>query len=180
MNETPTHVPEVTFKIRVPHDTVSGVCSAIDASWGELTTDEMFTGKKVIVFALPGAYTPTCSSTHLPGYEAKFEEFKALGVDAIYCVSVNDPFVMYEWGRGQKIDHVQLIPDGSGEFTKKMGMLVKKDNLGFGNRSWRYSMFVDNGEIQKVFSEPGMTDDCPIDPFVVSDAETMLTYLRTK
>ncbi len=175
--ETPTSVPQVTFKIRVPNEVQAGVCSAIDASWGELTTDEMFTGKKVIVFSLPGAYTPTCSSTHLPGYEAKFEEFTALGIDAIYCVSVNDPFVMYEWGRGQGVSHVTLIPDGSAEFTEKMGMLVKKNNLGFGNRSWRYSMFVDNGEIKKIFKEPGMSDDCPIDPFEVSDAGTMLAYL---
>ncbi|MCF7815518.1 MAG: peroxiredoxin [Candidatus Pacebacteria bacterium] len=172
-------VPEVTFKVRVPHEVQTGLCSAIDAEWGELTTDEMFSGKKVIVFALPGAYTPTCSSTHLPGYESKFEEFKALGIDAIYCVSVNDPFVMYEWGRGQGVTKVQLIPDGSFEFTEKVGMLVKKDNLGFGSRSWRYSMFVDNGEIKKVFIEPGFSDNCESDPFEVSDADTMLGYVKS-
>lgn len=176
--ETPTQVPQVTFKIRVPHEVQTGVCSAIDAEWGTLSTDEIFTGKKVIVFALPGAFTPTCSSTHLPGYEAKFEELKALGVDAIYCLSVNDPFVMYEWGRAQGAKNVQLIPDGNGEFTEKMGMLVKKENLGFGNRSWRYSMFVDNGEIKKVFSEEGKADNFETDPFAVSDAGTMLAYLK--
>ncbi len=176
--EIPTVVPKVTFKVRVPSETPTGVCSAIDASWGELTTDEIFTGKKIIVFALPGAYTPTCSSTHLPGYEAKFEELKALGVDAVYCLSVNDPFVMYEWGRAQGVKNVQFIPDGNGEFTEKMGMLVKKENLGFGNRSWRYSMFVDNGEIKKVFSEAGKTDNFEPDPFMVSDAGTMLAYLK--
>lgn len=178
MNQIPTQVPKMTFRIRVPKEEQTGVCSAVDASWGTISTDEMFTGKKVIVFALPGAFTPTCSSNHLPGYEAKFEEFKALGVDAIYCVSVNDPFVMYEWGRSQNATHVQLIPDGTGEFTEKMGMLVKKNDLCFGNRSWRYSMFVDNGEIKKVFSEAGMVDDCPTDPFEVSGAETMLAYLK--
>lgn len=176
--ETPTQVPQVTFKVRVPKPEQTGVCSAIDAEWGEITTDEMFTGKKVIVFALPGAFTPTCSSTHLPGYEAKYEEFKTLGVDEIYCLSVNDPFVMYEWGRSQNAKNVKLIPDGSHEFTEKMGMLVAKDNLGFGKRSWRYSMFVDNGEIKKVFAEEGKMDDCPTDPFSVSDADTMLAYLK--
>ncbi len=178
MNQIPTQVPKVTFKVRVPKEVQTGVCSAIDASWGELTTDEMFSGKKVIVFALPGAYTPTCSSTHLPGYEAKYDEFKALGVDDIYCVSVNDPFVMYEWGRGQGVSKVKLIPDGCGEFTKQMGMLVKKDDVGFGNRSWRYSMLVDNGEIKKVFSEEGMVDNRADDPFAVSDADTMLAYIK--
>ncbi len=176
--ETPTVVPQVTFKVRVPHEMPTGVCSAIDAEWGELTTDEMFTGKKVIVFALPGAYTPTCSSTHLPGYEKKFEEFQALGVDAIYCLSVNDPFVMYEWGRAQGVKNVQFIPDGNAEFTEKMGMLVKKENLGFGNRSWRYSMLVENGEIKKVFSEEGKSDNFESDPFMVSDANTMLAYVK--
>lgn len=176
--EIPTVVPKVTFKVRVPHEVQTGVCSAIDAEWGTLSTDEIFTGKKVVVFALPGAYTPTCSSTHLPGYEAKFEELKALGVDAVYCLSVNDPFVMYEWGRAQGAKNVKLIPDGNGEFTEKMGMLVKKENLGFGNRSWRYSMFVDNGEIKKVFSEEGKTDNFESDPFMVSDADTMLAYLK--
>jgi len=171
-------VPQVTFKVRVPHEVVTGLCSAIDAEWGELTTDEMFTGKKVVVFALPGAYTPTCSSTHLPGYEAKYDELKALGVDEVYCVSVNDPFVMYEWGRGQDVKNVKLIPDGVGTFTEGMGMLVKKDNLGFGNRSWRYSMFVDNGEIKQIFSEPGKMDNCPDDPFTTSDVDTMLGYLK--
>jgi thioredoxin-dependent peroxiredoxin len=174
-----TQVPKVTFKIRVAKDVPTGVCSAIDATWQDLTTDEIFTGKKVVVFALPGAFTPTCSSTHLPGYEMKFDEFKALGIDEIVCVSVNDPFVMYEWGRGQGIAKVRLIPDGSGEFTQKIGMLVKKDNLGFGNRSWRYSMLVDNGEIKKVFSEPGFSDNYGEDPFTVSDANTMLNYLKT-
>lgn len=178
--ETPTQVPQVTFKVRVPHEVQSGVCSAIDAEWGTLSTDEIFTGKKVIIFALPGAFTPTCSSTHLPGYEAKFEELKSLGIDAVYCLSVNDPFVMYEWGRAQGAKNVQLIPDGNGEFTEKMGMLVQKTNLGFGNRSWRYSMFVDNGEIKKVFSEEGKADNFESDPFAVSDAGTMLAYLKER
>ena len=174
----PSQVPDVTFKVRVSKPTPAGVCSAIDAEWGELSTKEMFEGKKVVLFSLPGAYTPTCSSTHLPGYEAKYEELKALGVDEVYCLSVNDPFVMYEWGRGQGIEKVKLVPDGSAFFTEKMGMLVRKDNLGFGARSWRYSMFVDNGEIKKVFAEPGMTDNYGLDPFEVSDVDTMITHLK--
>ncbi len=131
-----------------------------------------------MLFALPGAFTPTCSSTHLPGYEAKYEEFKALGVDEVICLSVNDAFVMYQWGKAQGLNKVKLLPDGSGMFTRQMGMLVKKDDLGFGERSWRYSMFVDNGEIKKLFIEPGFSHDCPTDPFEVSDADNMLAYLR--
>ncbi len=173
-----TQVPNVTFKVRVPKPTAVGTCSAIDAEWNEITTDEIFKGKKVVLFALPGAYTPTCSSTHLPGYEGKYEELKALGVDDVVCLSVNDPFVMYEWGRGQGVTKVRLIPDGSGTFTEKIGMLVKKDNLGFGNRSWRYSMLVDNGEIKQVFSEPGFGDNAESDPFEVSGVDTMLAYLK--
>jgi thioredoxin-dependent peroxiredoxin len=134
-----------------------------------------FVGKTLL---LTKFLTPTCSSTHLPGYEEHYDAFKALGIDEIYCLSVNDAFVMFQWGKAQGVKNVKLIPDGSGEFTKGMGMLVKKNNLGFGDRSWRYSMFVDNGEIKKLFSEPGFMDDCPIDPFEVSDANTMLAYLK--
>lgn len=176
---TPAHVPNVTFKVRVPHGNATpGTCSAIDAEWKDITTDELFKDKKVIVFALPGAFTPTCSSKHLPGYEAKYDEFKALGIDDIICLAVNDGYVMYEWGRAENVRKVRLIPDGSGNFTRSMGMLVKKDNLGYGERSWRYSMYVVNGEVRKVFAEPGMVDNSIPDPFEVSDAETMLAYLK--
>lgn len=176
---TPTHVPQVTFKVRVPKEGMNpNVCSAIEAEWQDVTSDDLFKGKKVIVFSLPGAFTPTCSSTHLPGYEAKYEEFKALGVDDIICMSVNDGFVMYEWGKAQGAKNVKLIPDGSGLFTKGMGMLVKKDNLGFGERSWRYSMLVVDGEVKKVFEEPGKSDNFESDPFEVSDAGTMLAYVK--
>ena len=172
---TPTHVPNVTFKTRVRDESVEG---PNPYRWQDVTTDEIFKGKKIGLFALPGAFTPTCSSTHLPGYEAKYDELKALGVDEVICLSVNDAFVMFQWGKHQNVSKVRLLPDGSGLFTKGMGMLVKKDNLGFGERSWRYSMYVVDGEIKKVFSEPGFMDNCPDDPFEVSDADTMLAYLK--
>lgn len=170
-----THVPDVTFKTRVRNDALEG---DNPFEWKDLTTKDIFGGKKVVVFALPGAFTPTCSSTHLPGYEAHYDEFKALGVDEVICLSVNDAFVMYKWGLDQGRKNVFLLPDGSGEFTRKMGMLVDKDNLGFGYRSWRYSMVVNDGEIEKMFVEPEFGDNCPTDPFEVSDADTMLAYLK--
>ncbi|MEM6681325.1 MAG: peroxiredoxin [Pseudomonadota bacterium] len=171
-----THIPDVTFKTRVRNDALEG---PNPFEWKDVTTADLFAGKKVVVFALPGAFTPTCSSTHLPGYEEKYGEFKALGVDEVICLSVNDAFVMYKWGLDQGRENVFLLPDGSGEFTRKMGMLVDKDNLGFGYRSWRYSMFVDDTEIKKMFIEPEFSDNCPTDPFEVSDAATMLDYLKS-
>jgi len=170
-------VPQVTFKTRVRDESIGG---ENPFRWQDVTTDEIFKGKKIVLFSLPGAFTPTCSSTHLPGYEKAYDEFKALGVDEVICLSVNDAFVMYQWGKAQGVKNVRLLPDGSGEFTRGVGMLVKKDNLGFGERSWRYSMFVDNGEVKKVFIEPGFANDCPTDPFEVSDATTMLNYLNQR
>lgn len=168
-------VPDVTFKTRVRNDALEG---PNPFEWKDLTTDDIFAGKKVALFALPGAFTPTCSSTHLPGYEAHYDAFKQLGIDEVICLSVNDAFVMYKWGLDQGRKNVFLLPDGSGEFTRKMGMLVDKDNLGFGYRSWRYSMVVDNKKIEKMFIEPDFGDNCPTDPFEVSDADTMLEYLK--
>ncbi len=168
-------VPEVIFKTRVRDESIAGDNSF---RWQDLSSHEIFSGKKIVLFSLPGAFTPTCSSTHLPGYEAAYEALKGLGVDDIVCVSVNDAFVMFQWGKQQGVKNVRLLPDGNGEFTREMGMLVKKNNLGFGDRSWRYSMYVEDGTIKKVFAEPGFTNDCPTDPFEVSDAYTMLTYLR--
>jgi len=170
-------VPGVIFKTRVRDESVGG---ENPYRWQEVSTDDIFKGKKIIVFALPGAFTPTCSSAHLPGYEATYDDFKKLGVDEVYCLSVNDAFVMFQWGKHQNISKVKMIPDGSGEFTRGMGMLVKKDNLGFGERSWRYSMYVDDGVIKKMFIEPGFSDNCQDDPFEISDAKTMLEYLKSK
>lgn len=173
----PNRVPNVTFKTRVRDDSIEGP-NPFD--WKDLTTSEIFDGKRVVVFSLPGAFTPTCSTSHLPRYEELYDEFKSLGVDAVICISVNDAFTMYQWGLSQKAENVFLLPDGNGEFSRKMGMLVDKSNLGFGMRSWRYSMVVNDGEIEKMFEESDFGDNCPTDPFEVSDADTMLEYLKSK
>jgi peroxiredoxin (alkyl hydroperoxide reductase subunit C) len=168
-------VPEVVFKTRVRDEAVEG---PNPYRWQDVTSSDIFAGKKIVVFALPGAFTPTCSSTHAPGYEAAYDEMKALGVDEIYCLSVNDAFVMKKWADDLGISKVKMLPDGNGEFTRKMGMLVEKNNLGFGDRSWRYSMLVEDGEIKKLFAEEGFSDNCATDPFEVSDAQTMLGFLK--
>jgi thioredoxin-dependent peroxiredoxin len=168
-------VPNITFKTRVRDESVDG---PNPFKWLDKTSADIFKDKNVVLFALPGAFTPTCSSTHLPGYEENFDKFKALGVDEIICLSVNDAFVMFQWGKDQGVKNISLLPDGNGDFTRHMGMLVKKTNLGFGDRSWRYSMHVVDGEIKKMFIEPEFGDDCPVDPFEVSDATTMLDYLN--
>jgi glutaredoxin-like protein len=155
-------VPNVTFRTRK------------NDQWVDISTDDLFAGKTVVVFSLPGAFTPTCSSTHLPGYNELAPVFKNNGVDDIICISVNDTFVMNEWAKTQETAHVTLIPDGNGEFTEGMGMLVDKKDLGFGPRSWRYSMLVKDGTIEKMFIEPEVAGD----PFEVSDAETMLEYIN--
>ena len=169
-------VPNVVFKTRVRDESVGG---DNPFSWLDLSTGDIFNNKNIIVFSLPGAFTPTCSSTHLPGFEEKYGELKSLGVDEIYCVSVNDAFTMFQWSKNLGISKVKMLPDGNADFTRLMGMLVKKENLGFGKRSWRYSMHVVNGEIKQVFSESGIMDDCPDDPFECSDVDTMITYLKS-
>jgi thioredoxin-dependent peroxiredoxin len=168
-------VPSVVFKTRVRDESVGG---PNPFRWQDVTSEEVFSGKRIVIFSLPGAFTPTCSSTHLPRYEELYEEIKGQGVDEIYCVSVNDAFVMFQWGKNMGAEKVKLLPDGNGEFTRKMGMLVEKSNLGFGMRSWRYSMVVNDGTVEKVFAEPGYSDNCETDPFEVSDADTMLAYLK--
>ena len=160
-NREGQRVPQVTFHTRKDHD------------WVDVTSDDIFKGKTVIVFSLPGAFTPTCSSSHVPRYNQLAPVFAQHGVDEIVCVSVNDTFVMNEWARDQHADNIRFIPDGNGDFSEGMGMLVNKDDLGFGKRSWRYSMLVKDGVIEKMFIEP----DVPGDPFEVSDADTMLNYI---
>ncbi|MBD2552495.1 MAG: peroxiredoxin [Limnothrix sp.] len=169
-------VPDVVFKTRVRDESVPG---PNPFRWQDLSTQDLFGGKRVVLFSLPGAFTPTCSTSHLPRYEELYEEIKSLGVDAVVCLSVNDAFVMFQWGKQQNAQNVFLLPDGNGEFTRKMGMLVDKSNLGFGMRSWRYSMVVNDGAIEKMFIEPGYGDNAPSDPFEVSDADTMLAYLKS-
>ena len=154
-------VPNVTFRTRREHE------------WVDVSSDEIFKDKTVIVFALPGAFTPTCSSTHVPRYNQLAPIFRAQGIDDIVCISVNDAFVMNEWQAGQKASNLTFLPDGNGDFARGMGMLVPKNDLGFGERSWRYSMLVKDGVIEKMFIEP----DVPGDPFEQSDADTMLAYV---
>lgn len=157
-------VPEVTFRTREHNQ------------WKDVTTDALFKGRTVVVFSLPGAYTPTCSSTHLPRYNELAPVFKANGVDEIVCISVNDGFVMDQWKRDQEAQNITVIPDGNGEFTQGMGMLVDKSDLGFGKRSWRYSMLVVDGVIRRIFIEPQKAGD----PFEVSDADTMLNAVNPR
>jgi len=168
-------VPKIKFKTRVRDKRING---DNPFKWKTVNSNNLFKKKTIVVFSLPGAFTPTCSSTHLPGYEKKYNDIKKYGVDEVYCVSVNDAFVMNNWAKKLKIKKVKMIPDGNAEFTKRMKALVHKRNLGFGDRSWRYSMLVKNGKIVKVFEEPGRKQNCEADPFKVSDVNTMLKFLN--
>ncbi|MCL4108048.1 UNVERIFIED_CONTAM: hypothetical protein GTU68_017076 [Idotea baltica] len=160
-NKTGQAIPEVTFHTRQNNN------------WVDVTTNELFKGKNVVVFSLPGAFTPTCSSAHVPRYNQLIPAFKECGIDDVICVSVNDAFVMNEWQVDQHADNIKFMPDGNGEFSEGMGMLVDKSAIGFGKRSWRYSMLVKDGVVDNMFIEP----DVEGDPFDVSDADTMLNYI---
>lgn len=160
-DRTGQRVPQVTFRTRRAHE------------WAHVTSDDVFANRIVVVFSLPGAFTPTCSSSHVPRYNQLAPLFKANGVDDVVCISVNDAFVMNEWKREQRANNLTFLPDGNGEFTRGMDMLVDKDDLGFGQRSWRYSMLVRDGVVEKMFIEPQR----PGDPYEVSDADTMLQYV---
>jgi peroxiredoxin len=168
------NVPNVVFKTRVRDESLGG---DNPFRWQDKTSADIFSGKSIIIVALPGAFTPTCSSTHLPGFEAKYDQLIDKGINEVYCVSVNDAFSMFQWSKQLGIEKVQMLPDGNGDFARGMGMLVKKENLGFGDRSWRYSMHVVDGVIQSQFVESGLMDNCPEDPFEVSDVDTMLASL---
>jgi len=168
-------VPNVVFKTRVRDESVGG---ENPYRWQDLSSDDIFKGRRVVVFALPGAFTPTCSSTHLPGYEARYAEFREAGIDEVYCLSVNDAFSMFQWAKQLGVKNVKMLPDGNGDFTRGMNMMVKKENLGFGERSWRYAMLVEDGRIIKLFAEEGKVDNCDSDPFACSDCDTMLDYIR--
>ena len=171
MSRLPEEIPQATFHKKV-------LLTTGEDRWVTLTTDDLFKDKTVIVFGLPGAFTPTCSGQQLPGFEELYSEFRELGIDDIYCVSVNDTFVMEEWKDKQGIVNVKLIPDGSGEFTIKMGMDVRKDNLGFGMRSWRYAAVVTDGTILKSFIEDGFQDNAEDDPYDVSTPENVMQHVQ--
>ena len=168
-------VPNVTFRTRVRDESIEG---PNPYRWQDMTTDDYFAGKNVVVFSLPGAFTPTCSTYQLPDFEKLSGEFKNLGIDEIYCISVNDTFVMNAWARDQKLEHVKVIPDGSGTFTRQMGMLVDKDNLGFGYRSWRYAMLVKDGNIVALWPEEGYRDNADTDPYGESSPQTILERVK--
>lgn len=168
-------VPDVTFKTRVRDESIGG---DNPFRWEDVTSQDYFAGRKVIVFSLPGAFTPTCSTYQLPDFEKLAPDFNAEGVEDIYCISVNDSFVMNQWAKQQDIKNVKVIPDGSGEFTRKMGMLVAKDNLGFGMRSWRYAAVIDDGVVTHWFEEPGFEDNCGEDPYGESSPQNVLEKLK--
>jgi len=170
-----------TFKFRTGDTDEIGGCSFIGGSWVDKTTDELFKGKRILLFSLPGAFTPTCSGQQLPTYDNMFLDFKEKGIDDVYCISVNDAFVMNAWARDLGITQVKMIPDGCGTFTRNMGMLVNKPAQGFGMRSWRYAAIINDGEVEKMFEEPGFnnfSDDD--DPYEVSTPENVMNYLTAE
>ena len=170
-------LPNVNFNVRVRDDSIKG---DNPFKWEKKSTNDYFANKKVVLFSLPGAFTPTCSTYQLPDFDRLYDEFKNLGIDEIYCISVNDSFVMNAWAKHHKIGKVKVIPDGSAEFTRKMGMLVKKDNLGFGLRSWRYAMIIENNEVVQTFIEPGFKDNAEDDPYGETSPQNILKYLKQK
>lgn len=173
--DVPKILPAVDFKVRVRDEKIGG---PNPYRWEDLSSYDFFGNKKVVIFSLPGAFTPTCSTMQLPGFESNYSKFKELGVDEVYCISVNDSFVMNKWAELQGLENVKVIPDGSGKFTEQMNMLVDKDNLGFGRRSWRYAVIATNGRIDKVFIEPGMEDNCPSDPYGETSPANILNWLE--
>lgn len=174
---TPEKVPEITFQLRARNDALGG---PNPFEWKAVASDEIFRGRRIVLFALPGAFTPACSESHLPGYERLYDEFRSLGVDQVICLAVNDAFVMFQWARAQRIEKVFMLPDGNGDFTRLMGMPVDRRQQGMGLRSWRYSMFVDDRRIVKIFAEPDRRDNPSGVGVQASSAETMLAYLKNR
>ena len=166
------------FKFRIGDTDEKGGCTFIGGEWKDVSTKELFGDKKVVIFSLPGAFTPTCSGQQLPTYDEMYSQFKDKGLDDVYCVSVNDAFVMNAWARDLGIKNVKMIPDGDGTFTRSMGMLVNKPKQGFGMRSWRYAAIVNDGTIEQMFIEPGQNDfSDDDDPYTVSSPEHVLSKL---
>lgn len=170
----PSTLPVVTFRTRVYDSTAAG---PNPYTWKNLTSWDFFAGGRVLIFSLPGAFTPTCDTFQLPMFETLAPEFYAKGINDIYCVSMNDAFVMNQWAKSQNLSHVTVLPDGSGHFTRAMDMQVQKDNLGFGERSWRYAVIADNGNITDWFIEEGKTDDAEEDPYLYTKPEYILSKI---
>jgi thioredoxin-dependent peroxiredoxin len=169
-------VPAVVFKTRVRDERVGG---DNPYRWQDVGSDEIFGGKRIAVFSLPGAFTPVCSGSQCPDYERQYQSLRDCGVDDVYCISVNDAFVMFQWAKVLSIKNLKLLPDGNAAFTRRMGMLVNKEHLGFGYRSWRYSMFVDDRRIKLFFEEPGINDEgADDDPYTVTKPDVLLEHLR--
>ncbi len=170
-------IPDVVLKTRVRDESIGG---DNPFRWQDLAVREEFSGKRVVVFSLPGAFTPTCSNEQCPAFERLHDAFRSVGIDQVYCIAVNDAFVMYQWGKGLGLSRVKLLPDGSGAFTRRMGMLINKDHLGFGMRSWRYAMVVDDNTITHWFEEPGINDvGADEDPYGETAPEHILATLRS-
>jgi len=171
----PYRVPDTVFHTRVREDSVEG---PNPYRWQDVASGDIFGGRRVVVYAVPGAFTSACSDEHLPGYERAHEAFAALGVDEVCCVAVNDAFTLFQWAKSRDVRHVRMLPDGNGDFTRGMGMLVRRERHGMGMRSWRYSMLAEDGAITRLFAEPGLRDEPDGVPLSVSDADTMLNFLR--
>jgi thioredoxin-dependent peroxiredoxin len=169
-------VPDVTFKTRVRDEAVPG---ENPFRWQDVKSSEVFAGRRIVLFSLPGAFTPTCTTEQCPAFEAQYGALREAGADEVYCLSVNDAFVMYQWGKHLGLRNLKLLPDGSGDFTRRMGMLVKKDHLGFGLRSWRYAAVVDDGVVRAWFEEPGINDEgADDDPYGESAPDKVLAWLQ--
>lgn len=169
------YLPDVVFHMRERDESLEG---DNPFKWVRKTTGELFGGKKVVIFGLPGAFTPTCTNEQLPGFDRLYQEFVDAGVDEIWCTSVNDAFSMYQWAKQLDIKNVKMLPDGNGEFAEELGCLVKKNNLGFGKRSWRHAVIVNDLEIVRRIEEDGLCDNCPTDPYEKTTPENILSLVR--
>lgn len=167
-------LPDVSFHLRERDESVDG---DNPFKWVRKTTSDLIGGKRVVIFGLPGAFTPTCTNEQLPGFEQMYQDFIDAGIDEVYCTSVNDAFAMYQWAKQLGIKNVKMLPDGNGDFAETLGMMVSKRNLGFGYRTWRYSMVVDNMEVVQFCPEEGIMYDCPIDPYIISSPENTMDVL---